>query len=211
MPAALDPVSSPHPDLPDVSESEWVDRACERDPEAFEVLARAAMPMLLGTARRLVGPGYRAEEAVAEALFRAWRGIDSFRGASGFGTWLHRILCRSIADRYRRLGRQRARDEGLRGQVEAGTSPGGTPRPSPTPWQACVARDEATQWRSLLEGLPPTQRLVLLLHAWENLSLAEVSETLGLRYATVKSHLHHARKALREAARRTSPPRRETS
>ena len=40
---------------------------------------------------------------------------------------------------------------------------------------------------------------ILLLHVWEGLALDEVAATLGLRYATVKSHLHHARKALRAA------------
>lgn len=180
-------------------EAAWVDRACEGDRDAFEALARQAMPMLLGTARRLVGSGYAAEEAVAEALFRAWRRIDTFRGASGFGTWLHRILCRSIADRFRIAGRERTRRASMEAQVRAGGSVAGRNSGPPTPWRELAARDDATRWRTLLDRLPSTQRMVLLLSAWEHLSLPEISETLNLRYATVKSHLHHARRALREA------------
>ena len=202
MPSASpDPIaeSRPHAGADHRAEAEWVDRACEGSAEAFEALARASMPMLLGTARRLAGPGYAAEEAVAEALFRAWRRIDSFRGASGFGTWLHRILVRVIADRYRTAGRARKHDQAARDRVRAGDAVAGQPSAMPSPIQELAARDDAHRWRLLLDALPHTQRLVLLLHAWENLSLAEIAETLGLRYATVKSNLHHARKAIRAA------------
>lgn len=214
MPSAHpDPLAEPHADAsrPTGSghagsagsarraEAAWVDRACEGDRDAFEALAREAMPMLLGTARRLVGSGYAAEEAVAEALFRAWRRIDTFRGASGFGTWLHRILCRAVADRYRLAGRERVRRASMEAQARAGAPVAGRAAGPAAPWREVAAQDDAARWRTLLDRLPPTQRMVLLLSAWENLSLPEISETLNLRYATVKSNLHHARRALRAA------------
>ena len=51
--------------------------------------------------------------------------------------------------------------------------------------------------RAAVEELPPVQRLVVVLSAWEGLSHEEIAQVLSTRYATVKSNLHHARAALR--------------
>ena len=179
------PISrTPEPAAPDV-----LVRARGGDRDAFERLAVEAMPMLLGTARRLGGDGFAAEEIVAEALFRAWRHIGRFRGDAAFSTWLHRIVCRVAADRVRRVQRDRAHREVLVRRAEgAGRARGADP----------VARREARlRLRAAIDLLPERQRLVLVLHAWEGLDLRETARVLGIRYATAKSNLCHARKALR--------------
>lgn len=165
-------------------------RAGSRD--AFEQLAVAAMPALLGTARRLLGPGYAAEEAVAEALFRAWRRMADFRAEAAFSTWLHRIVCRVAADRFRRERRERARRERL---AERARAPG--PAATAVPHDRLARREQRRVLRAAIDALPDRQRLVLVLHAWEGLDLRETARVLGIRYATAKSNLCHARKALR--------------
>jgi RNA polymerase sigma-70 factor (ECF subfamily) len=162
----------------------------ERSEHAFfETGVREALPRLLGTAYRLVGDGHVAEEVVAEALFRAWRRRDGFRADARVGTWLHRILCRVVADRFRARGRRRHHEQAhARGQVL---------RREPPAWVAPALHDELARAAALTDRLPERQRLIVLLHVWEGLTLDEVAATLGLRYATVKSNLHHARTALR--------------
>lgn len=158
------------------------------EPDAFDAQARAAMPRLLGTARRWLGQGFAAEEAVAEALYRAFVHRHSYAGSAAFATWVHRILCRVVADRYRAQARRRRHEAALERRAR--------PRPVPRPGQALAERERLAQVRGAIERLPERQRLVLLLHAWEGLDLAEVAEVLGMRYRTVKSNLHHARRAL---------------
>ena len=58
-------------------------------------------------------------------------------------------------------------------------------------------RERIALVREVAMGLPPTQRLVLLLVAWEGLALRDIADLLSLKYATVKSHLHHARSTVR--------------
>jgi len=179
------------PDPPPSARAEGLDVAAAQDGDraAFDRLAQAALPRLLGTARRLLRDEYAAEEAVAEALFRALTNLARFRGHSAFGTWLHRILCRVAADRFRHRARARRLEEAL----EREALRRGEGREDPARLDARGRIDGA---RAAAELLPQNQRLVLLLHAWEGLTLREVAETLGMRYATTKSHLHHARRAL---------------
>ncbi len=178
--------------LPPV-EAELLERARAGDRDAFEHLAVLAMPKLLGTARRFLNGAMAADEAVAEALFRAYRTVARFEGRSAFSTWLHRILCRVVADRYR----EQARDRERRTQFAASLR--SQPRDQVAqPVDQLAAEETSERLRAAARSLPPTQKLVLLPFAWEGLTLAEIAGALALKYPTVKSHLHHARKALRK-------------
>jgi len=169
-------------------EARWVDRARRGDRDAFDCLAVAALPTLLGSARRLLVDDHAAEEAVAEALFRAFRRLEAFEGRSRFSTWVHRILFRVVADRVKYRVRERARRLQL---LERAAPPA-----SVTPAERLSAHEQHQRLREATQQLPPTQRLVLLLVAWEGLSLTDAAEVLDMRYRTVKSNLHHARRAL---------------
>ncbi|MGE0191358.1 MAG: RNA polymerase sigma factor [Planctomycetota bacterium] len=155
---------------------------------AFDEAVRRDLPRLLGTAWRLTGDGHVAEEVVAEALFRAWRKRGAFRGDARLGTWLHRIVCRTAVDRHRAEARRR--------RHEADAAEAMSLRREPPTWLLPSMQDELGRAAAWTAALPERQREVVLLHAWEGLSLQDVAATLRMRYATVKSHLHHARRAL---------------
>lgn len=180
-----------------IAETELLEKARAGDRDAFEALAVRAMPRLLGTASRLLGAGFAAEEAVSEALFRAYRHIARFRGTSAFSTWLHRIVCRVVADRFREAARERRLHTRVADRLASGLSPSGHDDRRAQPLDRLSSRETAARLRRVASELPPTQRLVLLLFAWEGLALADIAALLSLKYATVKSHLHHARTALR--------------
>lgn len=65
------------------------------------------------------------------------------------------------------------------------------------------ARKEATPQEEALDeamqGLSPEQRTVVHLHYFEGFSTGEIAQMLGIRSATVRSHLHRARIAMRNA------------
>ena len=196
MPAVPDPLAPPSVAPSSVGESpdahaRLLDRARAGDRDAFEQLVVQAMPALLGTAQRLLRHRFAAEEAVADALFRAWRHIGSFRGDSAFGTWLHRIVCRVATDRFRTAARARRHHDHLAARAERAE------RAQPSQEARLDAASEVARLRAAVETLPTRQRLVIVLHVWEGLSLRDTAALLGMRYATAKSNLCHARKALR--------------
>jgi RNA polymerase sigma-70 factor (ECF subfamily) len=75
--------------------------------------------------------------------------------------------------------------------------------PAVDPWDDVVDRlDSAAEARTVLSAvreLPPAEREVLLLVAWEGLTPAEAAAALGVPQGTARSRLHRARTALRRA------------
>jgi RNA polymerase sigma factor (sigma-70 family) len=69
------------------------------------------------------------------------------------------------------------------------------------PWEDVVDRlDSAARMRALISAirvLPPAEREVLLLVAWEQLTPAQAATVLGVPQGTARSRLHRARAALR--------------
>src|SRR5246500_6006237 len=83
---------------------------------------------LTGYCYRMLGSGFEAEDAVQEAMLRAWRHADSFEGRSSVRSWLYRIATNVCIDMSRQVQR-RARP------VETGPSepPGAGVRVLPLP------------------------------------------------------------------------------
>jgi len=61
----------------------------------------AILPELYGTARRLTKNAADAEDLVAEAVARAWRGRESLSDSNAFRHWMHRILANTYASWWR--------------------------------------------------------------------------------------------------------------
>jgi RNA polymerase sigma-70 factor (ECF subfamily) len=134
----------------------------------------------------LLGSAPDAEDAVQEALTRAWQAWPSLRDQQRFEPWFDRILVNICRDRLRRRRRHQLEelDEGL-------------PVYSEDPFQAALARAEIDR---LVQVLNPDQRVVIGLRFWRDLSLQEIADLLGIPLGTVQSRLHYALQRLREAA-----------
>src|SRR6185369_6592680 len=85
-----------------VMRPELVVRAQSGDREAFDALATALYDRLYAIGRRILRDGHAAEDAVQEALIRAWRDLRSLREPERFEAWMHRLLVRACYDQARR-------------------------------------------------------------------------------------------------------------
>ena len=86
--------------------SELVERAQRGDHEAFDALAGAAYHRMYAIARRILRDGYAAEDAVQDALVRAWRDLRALRDRDRFDAWLHRLLVNACMDHVKRRKRR---------------------------------------------------------------------------------------------------------
>jgi RNA polymerase sigma factor (sigma-70 family) len=115
------------------------------------------------------------------AAFEGRRRFDSELG-SVIG-WLFGIARNVLLTHYRHRGRQGGRYVTDPDTVDE--------------WAAVDARldamDEAKGLRAALEALPPEEREVLLLVAWEQLTPSECAQVLGIPAGTARSRLHRAR------------------
>jgi RNA polymerase sigma-70 factor (ECF subfamily) len=162
---------------------------------------------------RMLGSAFDAEDAVQEALVRAWRGIDAFEGRSALRSWLYRIATNVCLDM---LGgtQRRARPMDL-GPAWSASSPVPAPLPELTwitpvpddrvlpqdgdPAQVALGRESIRlAFVTALQQLPPRQRGVLILRDVLSWSAAEVAELLDTTVASVNSALQRARATLAE-------------
>jgi RNA polymerase sigma-70 factor (ECF subfamily) len=173
-------------------------------------------PALVGHCYRMLGSVVDAEDAVQEAMLRAWKSIDRFREQSSLKTWLYRIATNVCLDTLSATNRQRLRP------LEISDDPGVvaddmilTQRPreywvEPIPDAAALPADADSDpeerlmlresirlaFVAALQYLPPRQRAVLLLTQVLNWSAAETAESLDMTVAAVNGALQRARATL---------------
>ena len=168
-------------------------RCGEGDEAAFSELIRRWQPRLLGYAIRLTGRPDVAPDVVQETWLAMIREFPRLEDPARFGGLAYRILSRRCADWGRRQGRQRRMADGL-----AVNSEGGAPA-------IAEQASDAFRVREMLDRLPSERRVVIALHYFYDLSVADIAATLRIPSGTVKSRLHKARQQLRSALE----PRRE--
>jgi RNA polymerase sigma-70 factor (ECF subfamily) len=162
-----------------------VEAAGRGDHEAFEVLAASAADRLYAVARLILRESDLAEDAVQEALVRAWQQLPSLRDPDRFDAWLHRLVVNACADQGRQLRRWSQQVRAL---------PMGTSTSDDT--KSVADREQLARGFSRLK---PEQRAVVVLHFYSGFSAAEIARTLGIPEGTARSRLHYATVALRAA------------
>jgi RNA polymerase sigma-70 factor (ECF subfamily) len=158
------------------------------DSSSLDRLVLAHLPAALRFATRLVGDPDTAEDLVQEALVRVVRSWSGFRGEAAFRTWLFRIVINVFRDSLRRSSRA---DESLPGAddvVDARLD---------DPAQAAATAELGQRVAHEVSRLPPRQREVLVLSAYEGLSTAEIAAVLEISEANVHSTLFAARARLK--------------
>ena len=166
-----------------------VERAREGDRAAFDELVRRHAAMLRRVLLRITGDHDTANDAMQEALSRAWLGIDSFEGRSLFSTWLTRI---GVNEAYRGMAREQARS--LEGTDLVGEH---VPGWGDSPESALESREFLAAIGRALGELPLDHRAAVVLRDVEGLSTAEAAEVLGIGERALKSRVHRGRMALR--------------
>lgn len=131
-------------------------------------------------ARSILDCDADAEDAVGEAVLKAWQAYGRLRDKGAVRPWLLRITANCAYDQRRRSGRVT-----YTGDLGALDRAAESPEPAHDLWQAVCA-------------LAPDHRAVVTLFYYEDMSLREISRTLGLPEGTVKSRLARARNRLKE-------------
>ena len=147
------------------------------DEEAFAGLVRATRGTLYAAALAITRSEQDAQDAVQQAVLKAWEKIDTLKEPAYFATWITRITIRTAIN----IGRRRKQTMLLMLEI-----PTGDPK-----------LDERMDVRRAINELDEKTRICTVLYYFEDMSIEQIATASGLRPGTVKSRLHRARAKLR--------------
>lgn len=163
---------------------------------AFEDLVLEYQDRVYHIALKMTSSQEDAFDLSQETFLKAYRTLGSFRGESGFGSWLYR-MCANLCIDFLRKRKRRGQEQIL--SLDE-TDEGGRPRELPDlryePQKELERKEQRALVREGLRRLPEEQRLILILRDVEGLSYQEISETLTIELGTVKSRIYRARARL---------------
>ncbi|MEM7578223.1 MAG: RNA polymerase sigma factor [Planctomycetota bacterium] len=144
-------------------------------------------------AKRLLGPGQDAEDAVQDAFIDLWKYADRFEASkAGEATFVAMIVRRRSVDRLRR------RTSGVQAMKSAGPFEPDT-LPGVTVSDRLEAAEEADAALRALDDLPPPRGELVKLAVCDGLTHGQLAERFNLPLGTVKSHVRRGLQAVRDA------------
>jgi RNA polymerase sigma-70 factor (ECF subfamily) len=141
-----------------------------------------------------------AEDVVQQAMLRACRGFEKFRGADAQG-WLLAIVRNGCYTELRRSRRGQ--------QVETLDEQTPVSDARPDPAAAMLSRLDREALSAAIEELPAPFREVFVLREMEQLSYAQIAEIADVPVGTVMSRLSRARQRLQDALTKEFKPSEE--
>lgn len=153
-----------------------------RDDDFVAYVDARAASLLRIACLMTAGDRHAAEDLVQTALERAYVAWPRIKRQAAQDSYVRSILTRAAIDRTR--GRQR-RGEVLVDEV-------------PDAGDVVTGPEDRDELWTLLASLSPRQRAVLVLRYYEDLSEAQIAETLGCSAGSVKSHASRGLAVLRE-------------
>lgn len=177
------------------SDLQLVNAARQHAPEAWDTLLKRHQLPLYSYVAELLRDDTTALDVVQETFTAAVRNVASLRDDAKFASWLFGIAHQKCVQHWRRA----RRTDAIFAPAPAEDAPTDWPdNDEPDPRTLLLRREHAEGFFRLVEQLPPAQRSALLLHVLEDFSLDEIASITRVPTGTVKSRLHHAKRALRQ-------------
>jgi RNA polymerase sigma-70 factor (ECF subfamily) len=159
---------------------------------AFPELVVDHQQLVFGVAARVVGD-FSAEDVAQEVFVRAYRALRRYPAQRVREMRLRPWLARMALNQARNAIR------GRRDHVDIAAVTESRQSPDDGPAQLAQRGEDHRMWSRLLAGLPARYRLAVALRHIDDLSYAEIAETLGKPLGSVKSDVHRGIALLRAA------------
>ncbi len=188
-------------------------RARDGDDIAFTRLVEPLRRELHAHCYRMLGSTHDADDALQDALLRAWRGLARFEGRSSLRSWLYTVATRTCLDVIEARGRRAlpmdlgpSSDRVVVGDVPLtdvawlGPYPDAGIADGPAGPDARYEQREAVElaFVAALQHLPGNQRAALLLFEVLGFAAAEIATMMETSTASVNSALQRARSIVAE-------------
>ena len=167
---------------------------------AFATLCQRHAPQLLRATHRITRNREDSEDAVQDALLRAFVHLGDFDGRSSFATWLTRIAINSALMSLRK--KRTWREIAIAGPDDFGADSKvyDIADAAPNPERRCAQDERERILKNAINGLRPTLRQVVEMKQLQERSMQETAEAMGISVTAAEARLFHAKLALRNSA-----------
>ncbi len=177
----------------ELTEAEAIRQAKDGDAIAFEYLYQAHCRRVYGLCLRMIKNPAEAEDLTQQAFLQVYRKIGTFRGESGFSTWLYRVTANVVLMYLRR----KRPTEILAEDLERHNSNGEISREYGSSDTSMLGAVDWLNLKRAIRKLPAGYKKLFLLHDVFGYEHNEIAKFLGCSTGCSKSQLHKARKRLR--------------
>ncbi len=187
------------------TDEELVRRARNDDPWAVEQLVIRYQKKIYAIAfQMMAGDAEEARDRTQDAFLQAFRKIKQFKGKSSFYTWLYRIVINTCIDARRRRRRWKEIFFPWRFEKNSEQAPESSLEEFPDtdrnsdPLATVSRRQLEDDVKRALNTLPARQRTIFQLKVFQEMSIAEIAESMDLAEGTVKTHLFRATRTVQK-------------
>jgi len=159
--------------------------AAKGDLGAFEQIVLRHQHFVWRIACRFLGDPAEAEDIAQKAFLKLLEAAPRYRPTADFRTYLYRIVSRLCIDYARK--KRPILGEDIAERTDSSFNPAAT----------FVVKERAAEIRRAMEGLPPRQRMAVILKYYDGLSYAGIADAMGITVKAVERLLDRARTALR--------------
>lgn len=171
------------------------------DAAAFDEIIERHRAKLAAFAYTILRNHADAEEIAQDALVRAHRRLEGFRGTCSLATWLHTIALNLSRNRYWYYFRRRRQVTQSLDAALSEDNPGSlvdlAASAAPNPMQEATTREFSDVVAACIARLLPSHREILNRRIVDDCSYDEIAVALGISLGTVKSRINRARENLR--------------
>lgn len=176
--------------MTNLNEQLLIEKVLAGDDRAFGCLVDRYQDMAYTIAVRLLKDRAEAEDIVQESFIKSYEVLHTFRGESKFSTWIYKIVYRKSLDRLKALKRKHAEsyDDIREGEIRT--------EGEETAYQVLLRKERKQLLLDTISRLPAEEQTLITLYYFEEASIREVAEILGISMENVKVKLFRSRKKL---------------
>lgn len=170
------------------AERALIERCRTGDERAFGELVDAYKDLVHAMVWRLARDRSQVDDLAQEVFLKVHRGLPYFRGEARLSTWIYRIVMNVCSQAKARHPREVSLDDDR----------GGRPiqlRRDDAAFGELELRDRLEK---AIEKLPEHYRVLVAAHHLQGMQYEALADALGIPLGTVKTHLHRAKRRLRE-------------
>lgn len=177
-----------------VYEQELINRAINRDEDAFELIWNIYSRRVFALAKGILRDIRDAEDIASEVCFKVWNALPSFRNESAFYTWVHRITINHAKS----FLQQKSRYNIFIQNSDIFADEYYHPADKTTPLSEINLLELDAVIKKAIQDLPDKMRNVYIGYEYYGMSYKEIAIAAGCTKGTVMSRLHSARERIQD-------------